>query len=117
MNDDKLRFGVLWENLSRNGGSRYFSGRVQQDTLEEAVERLREGGRLLMLGNKKRPDRRDPDYTLFVVPERPPEAELPGGEGFQDEAPAPEPRPPARAPEPRGPSRPPAARPTSSPRR
>jgi hypothetical protein len=71
MTDEKVKLGVLWKNVSRNGQKPYLSGRVQQDTLEEAVQLLREGGRLLVFSAKKRPDKRDPDCILFVVPERP----------------------------------------------
>ncbi len=70
MGDEMIKLGVLWKNVSRNGQKPYLSGRVQQDTLDAAVELLREGGRFLILGNNKRPDRKDPDCVLFVVPER-----------------------------------------------
>lgn len=70
MTDDKVKLGVLWKNLSRNGQKPYLSGRAQLDSLDEAVQLLRDGGRLLILSNQKRPDKRDPDCVLFVVPER-----------------------------------------------
>ncbi len=70
MADDKIKLGVLWKNVSREGKQPYLSGRVQQDTLDAAVELLRNGGRFLVLSNKKRPDKQDPDCQLFVVPER-----------------------------------------------
>jgi hypothetical protein len=69
MDDDKIKLGVLWKNLSRNGKKPYLSGRVQQDNLEAAVQLMRQGGRFLVLNNTKRPDKQDPDCVLFVVPE------------------------------------------------
>ena len=69
MADDKIKLGVLWKNLSREGNSPYLSGRVQEDNLDAAVTLLRNGGRFLVLSNKKRPDKQDPDCELFVVPE------------------------------------------------
>jgi hypothetical protein len=70
MDDDKIKLGVLWKNVSRNGKKPYLSGRVQQDSIEAAVQLMRQGGRLLVLSNTKRPDKQDPDCVLFVVPER-----------------------------------------------
>jgi hypothetical protein len=70
MTDDKIKLGVLWKQLSREGSKPYLSGVVDRDGLDEAVALLRRGGRLLVLSNKKRPDKRDPDCVLFVVPER-----------------------------------------------
>jgi len=70
MADDRIKLGVLWKNVSREGNRTYLSGRVQQDGLDAAVDLLRDGGRFLVLGNTKRPDKQDPDYVLFVVPER-----------------------------------------------
>jgi len=70
MADDKVKLGVLWTNVSRTGNQRYLSGRVEQGNLDAAVALLRGGGRLLILSNKKRPDKRDPDCVLFVVPEK-----------------------------------------------
>ena len=70
MADDRIKLGVLWKNVSREGNRPYLSGRVQQDGLDAAMELLRDGGRFLVLGNTKRPDKQDPDYVLFVVPER-----------------------------------------------
>lgn len=69
MDDDKVKLGVLWKNVSRNGKKPYLSGRVQQDNIEAAVRLMRQGGRLLVLSNTKRPDKQDPDCVLFVVPE------------------------------------------------
>lgn len=69
MTDDKIKLGVLWKNVSREGHKPYLSGRVQQDNLDAAVQLLRTGGRFLILSNKKRPDKQDPDCELFVVPE------------------------------------------------
>jgi len=79
MADDKIKFGVLWTNVSREGNKRYLSGRVEQDNIDAAVALLRRGGRLLVLSNKKRPDKRDPDCVLFVVPEKSQSAEADGG--------------------------------------
>ncbi|HEX7409467.1 MAG TPA: hypothetical protein VF515_17700 [Candidatus Binatia bacterium] len=69
MADDKIKLGVLWKNLSREGNKPYLSGRVQQDNLDAAVQLLRNGGRFLVLSSKKRPDKQDPDCEIFVVPE------------------------------------------------
>ncbi len=69
MDDDKIKLGVLWKNVSRNGKKPYLSGRIQQDNIEAAVRLMRQGGRLLVLSNTKRPDKQDPDCVLFVVPE------------------------------------------------
>jgi hypothetical protein len=69
MTDDKIKLGVLWKNLSREGKKPYLSGRVDRDNLEAAVKLLRDGGRFLVLTNKKRPDKQDPDCEIFVVPE------------------------------------------------
>jgi hypothetical protein len=70
MDDDKIKLGVLWKNVSRKGNKPYLAGRVQPDTLDAAVRLLRAGGRFLILSNTKRPDKQDPDCVLFVVPER-----------------------------------------------
>ena len=72
MDDDKIKLGVLWKNVSRKGNKPYLSGRVHQDTLDAAVGLMRAGGRFLILSNTKRPDKQDPDCVLFVVPEREP---------------------------------------------
>ena len=72
MDDDKIKLGVLWKNVSRKGNKPYLAGRVQQDTLDAAVRLMRAGGRFLILSNTKRPDKQDPDCVLFVVPEREP---------------------------------------------
>lgn len=69
MVDDKVKLGVLWKNLSREGNTPYLSGRVQEDNLDAAVQLLRAGGRFLVLSNKKRPNKQDPDCEIFVVPE------------------------------------------------
>jgi hypothetical protein len=69
MDDNKIKLGVLWKNVSRNGKKPYLSGRVQQDNIEAAVQLMRQGGRLLVLSNTKRPDKQDPDCVLLVVPE------------------------------------------------
>ena len=70
MTDDRIKLGVLWKNLSREGNKPYLSGRIQHDSLDDAVQLMRDGGRFLVLGNTKRPDKQDPDYVLYVVPER-----------------------------------------------
>ncbi len=70
MTDDRIKLGVLWKNVSRNGNKPYLSGRVQQDSLDAAVDLLKSGGRFLVLSNNKRPDKKDPDCVLFVVPEQ-----------------------------------------------
>ncbi len=68
--DDRVKLGVLWKNISRTGNKPYLSGRVQADGLEAAFELLRSGGRFLVLSNNKRPDKKDPDCVLFVVPDQ-----------------------------------------------
>jgi hypothetical protein len=73
MDDEKIKLGVLWKNLSRKGNKPYLSGRVQQDSFDAAVQLMRDGGRLLVLSNTKRPDKQDTDCVLFVVPEREPQ--------------------------------------------
>ena len=70
MTNDKIKLGVLWKQVSREGNKPYLSGVVDRDGLEAALDLLRRGGRLLGLSNKKRPDKRDPDCVLFVVPEK-----------------------------------------------
>jgi len=69
MADDKIKLGALWKHLSREGNKPYLSGRVDRDNLDAAVQLLRNGGRFLVLTNKKRPDKQDPDCEIFVVPE------------------------------------------------
>ncbi|MBP1685069.1 MAG: hypothetical protein H6Q33_1212 [Deltaproteobacteria bacterium] len=69
MTDAKIKLGVLWKHLSREGKTPYLSGRVQRDNLDAAVRLLHDGGRFLVLSSKKRPDKQDPDCELFVVPE------------------------------------------------
>ena len=66
---EKIKLGVLWKNLTKEGQKPYLSGRVQEDSLDAAVDLLRKGGRFLVFSNKKRPDKQDPDYVLLVVPE------------------------------------------------
>ncbi len=78
MTDDKIKLGVLWKHVSREGKAPYLSGRVQPDTLDAAVQLLRDGGRFLVLSNKKRPDKLDPDCELFVVPESAHREDRPG---------------------------------------
>ena len=70
MTDDMIKLGVLWKNVSREGQKQYLSGRVQQETLESAFQVLRDGGRLLIFSNNKRPNKQDPDCVLYVAPER-----------------------------------------------
>lgn len=70
MNDDKVKLGVLWKNVSQKGNKTYLSGRLNNESFDAAIDLLRDGGRFLVLGNNKRPDKQDPDYTLFVVPGR-----------------------------------------------
>jgi hypothetical protein len=71
MTDDKIRLGVLWKNVTREGNKPYLSGRVQREHLDAAIKLLQDGGRLLVLSNNKRPDKQDPDCVLFVVPDAP----------------------------------------------
>ncbi len=47
MADEKIKLGVLWKNLSREGNKPYLSGRLQQDNLDAAVQLLRDGGRFI----------------------------------------------------------------------
>ena len=91
MADDKIKFGVLWTNVSREGNKRYLSGRVEHDNIDAAVALLSRGGRLLILSSKKRPDKRDPDCVLFVVPEKSQSAEADGGRVDPSRRPAPTP--------------------------
>ena len=92
--DQKIRFGVLWKNTTREGNRPYLSGRVDVGALDAAVDALRSGGRFLVLSNKKRPDKRDPDCVLWVVPEAGP----PGDGDLRGGAPASAHRPPSGAP-------------------
>lgn len=80
--DDRIKLGVLWKNISRTGNKPYLSGRVQADGIEAAFDLLRSGGRFLVLSNNKRPDKKDPDCVLFVVPDQ---------ERGEHRAPAPQP--------------------------
>lgn len=69
MDDHKVKLGVLWSKVSREGGRKYLSGAVRLENLDAAVELMRAGGRFLVLSVlKKRPDKQDPDCELFVVP-------------------------------------------------
>ncbi len=105
MTNDKIKLGVLWKHLSRQGNKPYLSGRVDEENLDAAVQLLRSGGRFLVLSSKKRPDKQDPDCEIFVVPEP---------ESRQQDAAA---RPPAQR---QGPPTSPQSRPTnqaSRPRR
>jgi hypothetical protein len=70
MTNDKIKLGVLWKQVSREGNKPYLSGVVDRDGLEAALALLRRGGRFLVLSNNKRPEKRDPDCVLFVVPEK-----------------------------------------------
>src|SRR5260370_19163876 len=70
MTDDKIKLGVLWKQVSREGNKPYLSGVADRDGLDAAVALFRRGGRFLVLGNKKRPGKRDPHCVLFVVAER-----------------------------------------------
>jgi hypothetical protein len=70
MNDERVKLGVLWKNVSQKGNKPYLSGRVQEESIDAAMAMLKRGGRFLVLGNTKRPDKKDPDCVLFVVPDR-----------------------------------------------
>lgn len=73
MANGRIRLGVLWKHGGGDGKKPFLSGEVRGDTLEAAVVLMRQGGRLLVLANpNKRPDRKDPDCELFVVPAVPP---------------------------------------------
>lgn len=77
MEDDKVKLGVLWKHVSRDGLKKYLTGSTRNDSLDAAIALLRRGGRLLVLSNNKRPGKKDPDCELFVVPptqEAPPPA-------------------------------------------
>jgi hypothetical protein len=91
MTDDKIKLGVLWKQVSREGNKPYLSGRVDHDGLDAAVALLRRGGRFLVLSNKKRPEKQDPDCVLFVVPEKSATArtEPAGSRGRKDGSPSP----------------------------
>lgn len=66
--DDKIRLGRLWTNTSQ-AGAKYMSGWTSAQTLDDAIDLLRRGGRLLVLSNtNKRPDKKDPDADLYVTP-------------------------------------------------
>lgn len=69
MEDNKVKLGVLWSKVTREGGRKYLSGAIRGDGLEKAIELMRKGGRLLVLSNTKRPGKQDPDCELFVVPQ------------------------------------------------
>lgn len=68
MENDKIKLGVLWKHVSRDGTRKYLTGSVRNENLDEALALMRDGGRLLVLGNEKRPGKQDPDCALFVVP-------------------------------------------------
>jgi hypothetical protein len=74
MANDRIKLGVLWKHEGKGGKKAFLSGAVRNESLEAAVALMREGGRLLVLSNNaKRPDKRDPDCELFVVPSSTPE--------------------------------------------
>jgi hypothetical protein len=69
MANDRIKLGVLWKHDGRDGKKPFLSGAVRNESLEAAVALMRDGGRLLVVSNAtKRPDKRDPDCELFVVP-------------------------------------------------
>lgn len=68
--DGKIKLGVLWKNVSQKGNKPYLAGRVQEDNIDAAMALMKRGGRLLILSATKRPDKKDPDCLLFVVPDR-----------------------------------------------
>ena len=73
MTNDRIKLGVLWKHEGRDGKKPFLSGAVRSESLESAIALMRDGGRLLVLSNvTKRPDKRDPDCELFVVPSTPP---------------------------------------------
>ena len=69
-NDGRVKLGVLWKHVSSKDNTPFLSGRVQEDSLDAAVALLRLGGTLLLVTNNKRPDKKDPDCQLFVMPDR-----------------------------------------------
>jgi hypothetical protein len=72
MANDRIKLGVLWKHEGRDGKKPFLSGAVRNESLESAIALLRDGGRLLVLSNAtKRPDKKDPDCELFVVPDKP----------------------------------------------
>jgi hypothetical protein len=72
MANDRIKLGVLWKHDGKNGLKPFLSGAVRSETMEAAIALMRDGGRLLVLANpSKRPDKRDPDCELFVVPANP----------------------------------------------
>ena len=72
MANDRIKLGVLWKHEGRDGKKPFLSGAVRNEGLESAIALLRDGGRLLVLSNvTKRPDKKDPDCELFVVPDKP----------------------------------------------
>jgi hypothetical protein len=72
MANDRIKLGVLWKHDGKAGKKPFLSGAVRNESLEAAIAMMRDGGRLLVLSNNsKRPDKRDPDCELFVVPSTP----------------------------------------------
>lgn len=73
MANDRIKLGVLWKHSGGETKKPFLSGAVRNESLEAAVALMRDGGRLLVLSNThKRPDKKDPDCELFVVPSQPP---------------------------------------------
>lgn len=71
MNNDRVKLGVLWKQVSREGNRPYLTGPVRDEEIDAAVAMLRKGGRFLILTNKtKREGKNDPDCDLFIVPGR-----------------------------------------------
>lgn len=76
MANDRIKLGVLWKHDGKNGKKPFLSGAVRAESMEAAIALMRDGGRLLVLSNvSKRPDKRDPDCELFVVPSDPPKGD------------------------------------------
>jgi hypothetical protein len=83
MADDMIKLGRLWKGKAKDGKP-YLSG-VTADTLDDAVALLCSGGRLLVLANgRQREGKRDPDYELYVVPERRERGERPAADDADD---------------------------------
>jgi hypothetical protein len=69
MANERIKLGVLWKHDGKDGKKPFLSGALRAESLESAIALMRDGGRLLVLANaNKRPDKRDPDCELFVVP-------------------------------------------------
>ena len=76
MANDRIKLGVLWKHDGKDGKKPFLSGAVRAESMEAAIALMRDGGRLLVLSNVgKRPDKRDPDCELFVVPSNPPKGD------------------------------------------